>query len=74
MKHRRKLLMPPAIAVAAALFAAAPASAAQGGNPTSGSCGLGETVAHNAIQNPAGPGASEDARVSPLEVGCNGNG
>ena len=74
MKHRRKLLMPPAIAVAAALFAAAPASAGQGGNPTSGSCGLGKEGAFGAIQDQTSPGATEAARESPLEFGCTGNG
>ena len=75
MNRRKKLLVPPVIGVVAALFAAAPASAAQGGNPPETSCGLGKTTAQNAIQDETGgPGASESARVSPVEFGCTGSG
>jgi hypothetical protein len=67
-------MMPSTIAVAAALFAAAPASAGQGGSPNPGSCGLGKTAAHSAIQDQTSPGATEESHVKPSEVGCTGNG
>jgi hypothetical protein len=73
MKHFKKALAAP-VAIVVILVAAAPASAGQGGNPTEGSCGLGSTVAHEAIANQTGgPGASEDALVPPASVGCTGH-
>jgi hypothetical protein len=62
------------IAVALVLLAAIPASAAQGGNPATGSCGLGKSNAHEAIGDQTGPGASEAATFPPSEAGCTGNG
>lgn len=61
------------IAVALVLLAAIPASADQGGNPRSGSCGLGKSTAHEAIADPTGSGASEAATFPPSEAGCTGN-
>ena len=61
------------IAVALVLLAAIPASAAKGGNPTSGSCGLGKSTAHEAIDLPDSPGATEAATFPPSEAGCTGN-
>jgi hypothetical protein len=52
-----------------AIAATAPVAAAQ---PPPGSCGLGRELAHEAIADPTGPGASEVATISPLEVGCTG--
>ena len=73
MKRVKELFALFVIAVALALLAAVPASAGQGGTPTAGSCGLGKSVAHEAIENQTGPGASEDATVPPASVGCTGN-
>jgi hypothetical protein len=72
MNRFKKALAVP-VAIVVVLVAAAPASAGQGGHPTEGSCGIGSTIAHEAIANQTGPGASEDARVSPASVGCTGN-
>ena len=60
------------IAVALVLLAAIPASAKKGGAPADGSCGLGQSVAHEAIADPTGPGASEAATFPPSEAGCTG--
>jgi hypothetical protein len=62
------------IAVALVLLTAIPASAAKGGNPATGSCGLGKSSAHEAIGDPTGPGASEAATFPPSEAGCTGTG
>jgi hypothetical protein len=72
MNRSKKWLIPPAVAVATALFAAAPASAGQGGNPTLGSCGLGKPGAKEAITDPTSPGATENALIKPQEVFCTG--
>ncbi len=71
MKRSRELLALFVIAVALALLAAIPASAAQGGDPTAGACGLGKSNAHEAIEDETGPGASEAATVPPNL--CKGN-
>ena len=68
MNRFKKALAAP-VAIVVVLVAAAPASA----DPPEGSCGLGSAVAHEAIANTDGPGASEDARVSPASVGCTGH-
>jgi len=74
MSRRNKSLIPAATVAVALVFAATPASAGQGGTPTEGSCGLGKSVAHGAIQDQTSPGATEAARTPPAEVGCTGNG
>lgn len=74
INRRRKWLIPPAVAVAIALFAATPASAGQGGNPAPGSCGLGKPGAKAAIADPTSPGATENAHIKPQEIGCTGQG
>jgi hypothetical protein len=74
MDRRRKPLMLSAVGVAVALFAATPASAENGGAPHPGSCGLGKPGAHEAIQDPTSPGATENALIPPSEIGCTGNG
>jgi hypothetical protein len=73
---RRIRIAAASLMVAAGLIGAvaAPASAAQGGNPADGSCGLGKSVAHEAIADPIGPGASEAATFPPSEAGCTGKG
>jgi hypothetical protein len=71
--HLKKARAVATLAAAVALFAAAPVSASQGGNPTPGSCGLGNATAHAAIADQTGPGASEDALVPPAEVACTGH-
>jgi hypothetical protein len=73
MNRCKKLLMAPVIAVVVVLFAAGPASAGQGGNPTEASCGLGKSTAHSAIQDQTSPGATEASHVKPSDVGCTGN-
>ena len=48
------------------LLAAIPASAAQGGDPTAGACGIGKSLAQATVEDQAsGPGASEAATVPP---------
>jgi hypothetical protein len=74
MKRFKKLCALLVVAVAVALFAAIPASAGPGGEPHGGSCGLGKSTAHEAIQDQTGPGASEAARFPPSEAGCTGQG
>jgi hypothetical protein len=74
MNRRKVPLTLAAVGVAVALFAATPASAGNGGEPTPGSCGLGKSNAHGAIQDQTGPGASEAAKFPPSEAGCTGNG
>jgi hypothetical protein len=74
MNRCKKRLIAPAVALAVGLFAAAPASAGQGGVPTDGSCGLGKAGAHSAIQDQTSPGATENAHIKPSEIGCTGNG
>jgi hypothetical protein len=71
---RKKWLIAPVVAVVAALCAAAPASAGQGGNPTDGSCGLGKPGAQVAIADPTSPGATENALIKPQDIGCTGHG
>jgi hypothetical protein len=70
----KRLLVPPAVAVAVTVFAAAPASASKGGSPAPGSCGLGTPGAYVALQDQTSPGATENALISPQEFGCTGNG
>jgi hypothetical protein len=62
------------VMVAAGLLTAlaAPASAGQGGDPADGSCGLGKSVAHDAIADTTSPGATEASHVKPADVGCTG--
>ena len=62
------------VMVAAGLLTAlaAPTSADVGGHPADGSCGLGKTVAHDAIADPTSPGATEDSHVKPSDIGCTG--
>jgi hypothetical protein len=74
MSRRNKSLIPAATIAVALVFAATPASAGQGGIPTEGSCGLGKSIAQEAIQDQTSPGATEAARTPPAEVGCTGNG
>jgi hypothetical protein len=74
MNRRRKLLIAPVVAVAAALLGGAPASADKGGTPAQGSCGLGKQAAHDAIALRDGPGASEFATFPPSESGCTAQG
>ncbi len=74
MNRRKKLLKTAAVAVALVLFGTAPAVAGPGGTPTAGSCGLGKAGAHDAIQDQTSPGATENARIKPSEVGCPGKG
>jgi hypothetical protein len=73
MNSSKRVLLLPAVAVAVALFGAAPAAASQGGNPTQGSCGLGKPGAQAGIQDQTSPGATENALISPQEFGCTGN-
>ena len=72
VNHLKKARAVGTLAVAVALFAAAPVSAKPGGNPATGSCGLGKGVAHEAIADQTGPGASEAARFPPALAGCTG--
>ena len=72
MNGCKKLLAPAAVAVALTLVAAAPASASQGGRPTPGSCGLGTPGAFAALIDQTSPGATENALISPQEIGCTG--
>jgi hypothetical protein len=74
MTRRRKLLIPPVVAVAAGLLGGAPAFADKGGTPAQGSCGLGKQAAHDAIALQDGPGASEFATFPPSESGCTAQG
>ena len=72
IKRCKKSLVPPVVAVAIALVAAAPASASKGGSPTPGSCGLGTPGAFAALIDQTSPGATENALISPQEIGCTG--
>jgi hypothetical protein len=66
MTRFKKLFAPFVVAAALGLLAAIPASAAPGGDPTDGACGLGKSVAQAAVEDQAsGPGASEEATVPP---------
>jgi hypothetical protein len=66
MKRFKELFVLLVIAVAVALLAAIPASAGQGGTPTDGACGIGKSLAQDAVADQAaGPGASEVATVPP---------
>jgi len=61
------------LATAGALATAGPASACiTVPGPAPGSCGLGRAAAHEAIQSPASPGASEAARIKPADRDCIG--
>lgn len=72
---------PTVVAVAAFVAGAGPAAAAPGGTPGS-LCALGAVNAHLAINNQPfpdptivvekGPGASEFARLNPVQYGCTG--
>ena len=62
------------LAVAVSVVAAGPAFAGAGGVPTKGACGRGKTTAHDAIQDPTSPGATEAAKVNPVQLGCTGQG
>jgi hypothetical protein len=73
--------VPTVVAVAAFVAGAGPAAAAPGGVPGS-LCALGAENAHLAIDDQPfpdpdiivdpGPGASEFARLNPVEFGCTG--
>jgi hypothetical protein len=67
--------LPTLIAVAALASGSTPAVAAPGGTPGS-LCAIGADNAHAAIADESGfgtgPGASEVARLNPVEFGCTG--
>jgi hypothetical protein len=73
--RRIMLVVTVALVMAAMTLAMAmPAFAGMGGAPPSHSCGLGKEVAHAALEDTTGPGASEAARTPPSEFGCTGPG
>jgi hypothetical protein len=66
MMRLKKLFALFVVALAVGLLAAIPASAGQGGEPTEGACGIGKSLAQDAVADQdAGPGASEVATVPP---------
>jgi hypothetical protein len=69
----RRILLVVTVALVMAAMAvvmAVPAFAFKGGEPPTDSCGIGKEGAHDAIENPRSPGASEAGHISTTE--CSG--
>ncbi len=69
---RRRFTAMLAMVMMIVMVVAAPVLADKGGFQHEGSCGVGR-AAHEAIEDPESPGATEYALQPPSEVGCTTN-